>query len=448
MPDIRPSAPSVRPSAWAGYASDRALATALCLAFVWSPVLAADVTHVIQMSLDGLGAKYLESYLLDAPDQFPNFVRLTTEGAYTFNGRCDCDISETVPNHASILTGRPVYQPAGKPVTIHHGYDKNYPEASDTFHNSGNLNLVYKASVFDVAHDYGRSTAFYAGKSRLGICDRSYDALNGALDQVGEDNGRDKIELAFVADISGANLTNEVNALIQDLTRAAPKRYSFIHLAEPDLTGHAYSWGSPAWSNAVRLVDEQLGRILAAIDANPALSNQTALIVMADHGGGGVRPDGHTESYHPYNYTIPFFLKAPGIPGRSDLYALFENRADPGTNRTDYTTAPQPIRDGDASNLALALLGLPPIPDSFMVPILSTPGGRLAMARFEGRLGVYWADPSGLYVLETAATLSPSAPWETITNGITTAETTSTYTITNATALSRRFFRLRQKLAQ
>jgi len=140
--------------------------------------------------------------------------------------------------------------------------------------------------MFDVAHDYGRTTAFSAGKARLAICDRSYNETNGAPDVVdtGGDNGRDKIDLASVLDISGPAISNQVNAVLADLTNATPKHYTFIHIAEPDQTGHSQNWGTPNWSNAVRMVDAQLGRIMNAIDTNPALLNQTALIVTADHG--------------------------------------------------------------------------------------------------------------------------------------------------------------------
>ncbi len=211
------------------------------LLFSASLAAAAPATHVIQVSLDGLGAYYLRFFVTNAPAQFPNFVRLTQESAYTFEARCDYDISETVPNHASIFTGRPVLQPAGLPSTTHHGYNNNFPGAGETIHSSNSVAVPYKSSFFDVAHDYGLTTAFYAGKTRLGICDRSYDGVNGAPDLVpaGGDNGKDKIDFSSVLDVSGVNISNEVNTLIQDLTNAMPKRYSFIHIAEPDLTGHA-----------------------------------------------------------------------------------------------------------------------------------------------------------------------------------------------------------------
>jgi hypothetical protein len=413
--------------------------------YVVDPDIATDfaIRYAVQISLDGLGAKYLENFVVNAPQQFPNFVRLMNEGAFTMNARCDFDISETVPNHATMFTARPVFRPAGFPSTTHHGYNNNFPTATETLHSAGNPEVPYKSSMFDVAHDYGRTTAFYAGKTRLGICERSFNATNGALDAVtvGGDNGRDKIDFASVLDISGAAISNEVNLLVANLSSATPTNYNFIHVAEPDLTGHSSGWASANWSNAVRRVDTQLGRIIDAIDSNPVLSNQTALIITADHGGGGVTANGHTEAYHIMNYTIPFFVRAPGVEPGTDLYALLLNRANPGTNRTDYTTKPQPIRNGDASNLALWFLGLPPIPGSLMVPATKTPANSMRIARSEDRLTVSWYDPLDQYALQSAPALSSN--WQDET-GVRLEETTKVFTITNWSNRPLHFYRLQR----
>lgn len=403
---------------------------------------AAPVSHVVHVSLDGLGAKYLQSYVASAPEQFPNFVRLMAEGAFTMNARCDYDFSETVPNHATMFTARPVLRPVDAPATTHHGYSNNFPGANDTFHNSGNTNVPYKASFFDVAHDHGLATALYTGKTRLAICDRSYNDVNGALDLFGEDDGRDKIDFSAVADLSGANISNEVNQLVADLAGGSPKQYSFIHIAEPDLTGHASGWGSVNWSNAVRLVDFQVGRILDAVRANALLDGRTAIIISADHGGGGVIPNAHTESYHITNYTIPFFLWGPGVTPGADLYSLFVNRADPGTNRADYSFSPQPIRGGDGGNLALALLGLPAIPDSYFKPQLKMLQPPITVTRDGTLMTVWWpAEAAGFFLEYSSDAFAPV--WHRVTDGITSLGGQFSFTFDLQVTPDAGFFRLR-----
>lgn len=420
------------------------LVLGLVVALVCLPGLstAATVSHVVHMSLDGLGGKYLEFYVTNAPDQFPNFARLTREGAFTMNARCDYDISETVPNHATMFTARPVMRPADAPVTTHHGYNNNFPGANDTLHNAGNTNVAYKASFFDVAHDHGLGTALYTGKTRLAICERSYNELNGAFDLFGGDDGRDKIDFAAVADVSGANISNEVNQVLADLAGPEPKQYTFIHIAEPDLTGHASGWGSANWSNAVRMVDFQVGRILDAIRANPVLDGSTAVIIAADHGGGGVTPNAHTESYHIMNYTIPFFLWGPGVTPGADAYSLFNNRADPGTNRADYSVSPQPIRGGDGGNLALALLGLPSIPDSYFLPELKMLQPPVTVTRDGTLMTVWWPADSGRFFLEYSN--DAFAPvWHRVAQGIVNHGELLSYTFDLQVTRDVGYFRLR-----
>ena len=389
------------------------------LIFSSAPRLPAAVPHVFHISVDGLAAVHLQFYVSNAPAQFPNFYRLQTEGPFTYNARCDFGASETIPNHTSIFTGRPATQPAGFPNDVHHGCLNNSPGPSETYHNSGNPNVSYKVSLFDVLHDHGLATGLYAGKSKLSICDRSYDALNGALDLLAPDDGRDKIDEAFIGDYSayyGTPFTVQIDALVENLQSAAPHRYNFLHIGEPDLTGHTTGWGNNNYSNMVRLVDAQIGRIFEAATTNAALSNQTVLIVTTDHGGRGLF--GHSEPQYRENYTIPFFLWGPGLLAGADLYSLFPNRANPGTNRLDYTVTPQPIRNGDAGNLALTLLGLPPIPGSLMQPWFAPEGIRLTHNPSTAAAEVSWPAAATSFRLESSTQLGPSAVWQPQTSGI------------------------------
>ena len=369
----------------------------------------APADYVIQISVDGLSALLFQPQLVATPERYPNFDRLRREGSSTFNARCDYFESVTLPNHVSMITGRPVLQPAGQAPTVHHGCTFNYSVPGWTIHNQGNPNLSYIASVFDVVHDHGLTTALYAGKSKLAILGTSYDAVNGAVDEVGDDNGRNKVDIMLVTEADSVALLDD---MVERLSNAPP-HYTFLHLGEPDAAGHAYGWGSDAWFQSLAAVDCHIGRLLNAITASATLSNHTVIILTADHGGS---PDwGHGLPYEPLDYTIPFFVWGPGWTAGADLYDLLSsNRGDPGVSYVDYNAIPQPLHNGDAPNLALSVLGLPAIPGSFMLPKVELPPPRLTIRRRDADLELAW--PRGLtnVVLLGRRSLADIEPWEVI----------------------------------
>lgn len=77
----------------------------------------------------------------------------------------------------------------------------------------------------------------------------------------------------------------------------------FIHLDGIDQAGHKYGWGSEEQWRAIGQVDEQVGRVLQALD----LTNwNTLLIATADHGGHD-KEHGHVELT---DSCIPFLTNA------------------------------------------------------------------------------------------------------------------------------------------
>ncbi|MDZ4657810.1 MAG: alkaline phosphatase family protein [Bythopirellula sp.] len=308
---------------------------------------------VIHVSVDGLRPDFMQT-IIDAGNA-PNLKRFQTEGAWTNNARTDYTHTITLPNHTSMLTGRPVSQPVGMPNTTHHGYTSNVdPLPTATLHNTGNLNIPYKASAFDVAHDAGLSTALYASKNKFIIYEQSYNAVTGAEHA----NGRDKIDSFF-----GPESTATMQAqLLTDLA-ANDFNYTFVHYADTDDAGHSFGWGSTNWNNALITVDGYLGQLFELVETDAELAGRTTIILSADHGGTGT---GHSTATMAANYTIPFFVWGTGVD-QGDLYTINNaTRTNPGTSRPDYGASGQPIRNGDGGNLALTLLGLGPIPGSLI----------------------------------------------------------------------------------
>jgi predicted AlkP superfamily pyrophosphatase or phosphodiesterase len=307
--------------------------------------------HVVLISVDGLRS----DALIVTPGDLPSFARLRS-GASTLNARTDPDFTITLPNHTAMLTGRFVLGEDG------HGWVKNDDAASDeTLHkNRGG----YVSSALDVAHDNGLSTLLVCGKTKFALYDASWNADNGAPDTVGTDEGQDKLD-EFVC----ASKTEQIaDKVIAHLAAGAARSFVFAHFATTDLTAHMHGWDltpGSRYMRAVARVDQELGRILAAIDASPALRGKTAIVLTADHGGGAPYLS-HDQAHMWVDYVIPFVVWL-GADGESrDLYALSEKtRKDPGLGRPmrDSPDLP-PIRNGDAANVVLDLLGLPPVPGS------------------------------------------------------------------------------------
>jgi hypothetical protein len=333
---------------------------------------AAQASHVIHISVDGLASNLLEDLLAgEAAGDYASFQRLIDEGASTFEARTDYTQSVTLPNHICMLTGRPAERPSGQPGSVHHGYLNNLlVDPSWTLHSNGNPELSYIASSFGVVHDAGLTTAHYASKDKFVIFEQSWNTANGARDTTGANHGRDKIDFYVnrpraVFDPAILDASQLHAAFLRDMA-ANHFHYAFVHYTDPDKSGHYYGWGSAQWNATVQHVNDYLGDILKLVETDPVLDGHTVVIVTADHGGSA---KGHFKPLDPDHYRIPLFIWGVGVARGMDLYTLnSSSRQRPGTRaspaRPDYNAAPQPIRNGGSGNLALDILGLGPIPGS------------------------------------------------------------------------------------
>ncbi|WP_262848174.1 alkaline phosphatase family protein [Mumia quercus] len=286
------------------------------------------VNRVVAISVDGLNPQAIRVL---GRARTPSFHRLMRRGATTLNARTAREQTRTLPNHASMMTGRRIDPRRGG-----HGVTFN-SDTGTTVHRAAGRRV---ASVFDVVHGAGGSTALFAAKPKFALYARSWRA---AIDR-------------FTVDTDNARLVRRVTSEL----RRAPRTFTFVHLSLPDQAGHARGFMSAAYLRAVRRTDRLLGQIMGTLRARPALRRHTLLVLTADHGGRGAS---HDRASKPANFRVPFMVRGPGVAAGRNLYALNRDIDSPGSARTRYR-GPQPIRNGDLADLVTDVLDLPRVPGS------------------------------------------------------------------------------------
>lgn len=97
----------------------------------------------------------------------------------------------------------------------------------------------------------------------------------------------------------------EVARTAQTIALSQSTGLVFVYLNDCDQAGHAHGWMSPQYLAAAVEVDAAIG-VLADV------TEHSLLIVLADHGGGGVSSHDHAEP-HPINDHIPLVFAGPEV---------------------------------------------------------------------------------------------------------------------------------------
>ena len=252
--------------------------------------------HVVVISVDGLRPDAIERF---SP---PSIVRLARQGAASLTAQTIVP-SQTLPSHTSMLTGT---EPAAHGITwntdltVVRGREMPVP------------------TIFGIAKQSGLTTAAFFSKSKFHHLEVARD-----LDYSQSPNGGWGKILAF-------RTAEDVERI---LTHSRPNLL-FVHLGEPDYTGHFIGWMTPAYGTAVRAADKAIARILAASERAFG-AGKYVVILTADHGGSG---RGHLKE-DPVNRTIPWIAWGQSVAGTATL--------------------PAGIRTMDTAATALWLLGIP-----------------------------------------------------------------------------------------
>lgn len=289
------------------------------------------VDRVLTISVDSLNPRALRRL---GREGAPEIWRLIDRGAHTFRARSALELTDTLPNHTTMVTGRAI-----TPAHDGHGVTWNDDRQDPATAQEAAGHPV--GSVFAEVARAGRSAALFTTKEKLRLFERSWP---DSLDRVTVSERRD------AALVRAARL--DLVEHHRDLT--------FVHLGAADVAGHRYGGMSPEYLSVVQRLDGLVGRLLRAVRRQPQLRG-TVVVLTSDHGTNGFS---HRDPAVLANYRVPFVVWGPGV-GSGDLYELQgPTYADPGRARVDYDAARQPVRNGDLANLTLDLLGLGPVPGS------------------------------------------------------------------------------------
>lgn len=287
------------------------------------------IDTVVAISIDGLNPAAITKL---GRERAPALHNLMRTGATTLNARTERELTDTLPNHTSMVTGRRIEAATGG-----HGVTWNDDRLTPSTVQAGAGQDV--SSVFNVVHDAGGSTAYFASKTKFSLWERSWpEAVDTGV--IIEDN--ELLTDAFVADLTGQT-----------------RSFRFLHLSAPDAAGHARGFMSRAYLRAVAATDRRVATVMKTIKNSPTLAGHTAVVLTADHGGQGLN---HRDPTRAVNYRIPFMIWGPDVARGADLYENNPPYSNPRRARTTYADAP--IRNGHVANLALDMLELPAVPDS------------------------------------------------------------------------------------
>ncbi|MDP7560225.1 MAG: alkaline phosphatase [Planctomycetota bacterium] len=301
--------------------------------------------YVVMVSVDGLRADALTAL---PKGELPAIERLLA-GAYTLEARTDPGSTVTLPNHIGMLTGRFYGGPNG------HRWrgNRKVPE-SVTLHS---VRGEFTSGVFHVAKASSLRTGMVVAKEKFQVFPLSWN-LPGDEPVLDTYTLEPNALLGALKVVEILKNSQEKGALV------------FWHLRDMDTAGHGKGQGwslnpESEYMRALQTADSALGVLLAHLDSNPETRNRTAILLTSDH-GGGVPLHGHWSlGLHPENWTIPLLAWSGLGIFSGELYALnSQTRTNPNGAISAQPSQPLAITNSELGNLALQILGLPPIPES------------------------------------------------------------------------------------
>lgn len=233
--------------------------------------------HIILVGADGLGA-----YAFDKAEM-PNIRKMMEGGAYSLSARAVLPSSSAV-NWASMIMG------SGPELHGFTEWGSKTPELpSAVLGKSGLYPTIF--SVIDQQMPEAKMGVSYSWSGIRYLFEKNLVDLNS--------KGETEEE----------TMQKGIDFIIEE-----KPAFTFIHLDEPDHTGHAIGHDTPEYYSAVARVDKLVGNLIEALEKENLLQ-ETIIIFTADHGGINTGHGGKTLA----ETQIPWIAYGKGILGKGEL---------------------------------------------------------------------------------------------------------------------------------
>jgi len=245
----------------------------LLAVFLSGQIEAQKVKHVVLIGVDGLGANYISK------EKMPALASLMATGSYSLHARSVLP-SSSADNWASMFMG-------ASPEL--HGYtewNSKTPEIPSRELDQYGL----FPSIYTLLHEQ-------KPKADIGVF---YDwAGIGYL-----------FPKQAVTKYVMSNSSTDEDIVQQATTYLKSNKPSLllVYMSDPDGVGHSIGWGTPAYLQQESKTDQNIAKILAAIQ-DAGISDSTVVILSADHGGLNKGHGGKTLK----EMEIPWVIAGSGI---------------------------------------------------------------------------------------------------------------------------------------
>ena len=294
---------------WMGDRMKRFLAGMFALLLASPAITAASDKHVVIVVWDGMRPDFVND------QNTPALWKLAQSGV-TFANNHSVYPSATIVNGTAINTG--VY-PDHDGILANHDYlpavdgKKSLDVETGAVVRKGDEasggKYIDVPTVAELLHAAGLKTAIATAKTVGLLFDRHEDSHNGQEIFAGESVPPDAINSitrslgAFPPATNAADRDAwTTKALTDNLWANGIPAFSLLWLSEPDDTEHKFAPGAPPALAAIKSSDENLRRIVAALEKHKALST-TDVFVVSDHGFSTIARE----------IELPKILKAAGF---------------------------------------------------------------------------------------------------------------------------------------